>query len=700
MTACRHHFGAIAALIAGGCVLWSSMAGAETLPATDKYDTTHSLVGSYLAGRFARAQNDKDEAAEFYKDALIHDPKNSKLLEQAFYNEASRGQWDAAFSLAERLVAVRSKARFARLALALRAFKKKDYSAARVQLDKARGGPIGSLTTSLALAWLDMARGDARRALRHLDKPRQARWAQFFLVFHKALIADLADRTRLATSAFEDAMQRDTRSLRTALAFARHSAHAGNRRSAFKTVGDYLDKSQGDGHPLLRALKDELFVQDDVALLVPNVSSGMAEVFYGLGEALNNEGAIEYGVIYLQMALYLDDDHEFALAALASAYENSKQYQRAIDVYNRIPASSPLSTPIAIRRAFNLNSLDKPEKAQRILEGLLSSLPSAPDQKARDEDLKFMFSLPEDKTLKRGADGPVVSGVQKRLAKLGYTVDSDGTYGDTTRDAVKAFQAWAGLKVDGVVGGQTLEALALNRPSRETEVSGETTQTLPLTLSDRLEILDSIGNILRSRKKYAEAIPFYDRAIRLIEKPTRTHWGYYYARGTSYERIKNWPAAEVDLKKALSLFPNQPLILNYLGYSWIDQGIKLDQGMAYIEKAVALKPDDGFIVDSLGWAHYKQGSYDKAVRYLERAVELRPEDPVLNDHLGDALWRTGREREARFQWDQALSLNPEPADKIKIERKLDNGLVAAEPLAVGAATQARTTASTPDRIQN
>ena len=116
------------------------------------------------------------------------------------------------------------------------------------------------------------------------------------------------------------------------------------------------------------------------------------------------------------------------------------------------------------------------------------------------------------------------------------------------------------------------------------------------------------------------------------------------------------------------------MVLNYLGYSWIDQNRNLKQGLALIEKAVKQKPDDGYIVDSLGWAHYRMGNYKEAVKHLERAVELRPEDPVLNDHLGDAYWRVRREREARFQWDQALTLKPEPEDADKIKKKLQKGL--------------------------
>jgi len=128
------------------------------------------------------------------------------------------------------------------------------------------------------------------------------------------------------------------------------------------------------------------------------------------------------------------------------------------------------------------------------------------------------------------------------------------------------------------------------------------------------------------------------------------------------------------MKKALELYPDQPLVLNYLGYSWVDQGVHLDEGMDMIRRAVEQRPDDGYIVDSLGWAYYRTANYDEAVKNLERAVELKPEDPTINDHLGDAYWRVGRTLEAHFQWSHAKDLNPEPEDLPKIEAKLKGGL--------------------------
>ena len=189
-----------------------------------------------------------------------------------------------------------------------------------------------------------------------------------------------------------------------------------------------------------------------------------------------------------------------------------------------------------------------------------------------------------------------------------------------------------------------------------------------------LEAIMALGNVLRGRKQFAECADVYSKGIETIAKPEKSNWVIYYFRGICYERAKQWPNAEADLKKALELFPEQPHVLNYLGYSWIDQGVNLDDGMRMIKRAVEQRADDGYIVDSLGWAHYRLGNVEEAVKQLERAVELKPEDPTINDHLGDAYWRVGRMLEARFQWSHARDLKPEPDDLVKIEEKLKFGL--------------------------
>jgi len=191
---------------------------------------------------------------------------------------------------------------------------------------------------------------------------------------------------------------------------------------------------------------------------------------------------------------------------------------------------------------------------------------------------------------------------------------------------------------------------------------------------DEPRLLQAIGNILRDQEAYAQAADYYARAIDIIGEPAPEHWMYYYARGICFERMKEWDKAEGDLEKALELNPDQASVMNYLGYSWVDQNMHLEKAMDLIREAVSREPNNGYYVDSLGWAHYKLGQFDRAVKHLEKAVELRPEDPILNDHLGDAYWKVGRKREARFQWSHALSLDPEPEDRKEILEKLADGL--------------------------
>jgi tetratricopeptide (TPR) repeat protein len=190
-----------------------------------------------------------------------------------------------------------------------------------------------------------------------------------------------------------------------------------------------------------------------------------------------------------------------------------------------------------------------------------------------------------------------------------------------------------------------------------------------------LEAIMALGNIERGRKKFADCAQTYSKGIEALpQNNDKANSVYYYYRGICEERTKQWSKAEADMRKALELQPEQPHVLNYLGYSWIDQGINLDEAMKMIKRAVEQRPDDGYIVDSLGWAYFRIGNYDEAVKSLERAIDLKPEDPTINDHLGDAYWRVGRTLEAKFQWAHARDLKPEPEDLLKIEAKLQNGL--------------------------
>jgi Flp pilus assembly protein TadD len=220
-------------------------------------------------------------------------------------------------------------------------------------------------------------------------------------------------------------------------------------------------------------------------------------------------------------------------------------------------------------------------------------------------------------------------------------------------------------------------ASALDRIDR-TDEAVERLREMAEERSGRIEALVTLADILRGRERYQEAAEAYDGVFERISELEERHWSLLYARGIALERSRQWSRAEADFLRALELKPDQPLVLNYLGYSWVEQGDNLERALGMIEKAVELRPNDGYIVDSLGWVYYRMGSYVEAVEQLERAVELRPEDPTINDHLGDAYWRVRRFNEARFQWQRALSFTPDEELVPAIEAKLKLGLTPPE----------------------
>lgn len=555
-----------AGLIAIATLAIISVAALSSASAKDqdglKADGT--LLGNYLAGRFARGQRDTRVAVRFYQNALQKDPANKIILEQAFLLAATAGDWSRAEELAEQVILREPSHRIARLFLGIKAVRSGDYDKAHLQFTSAGKGPIAELTITLLRAWTYAAGNKTEDALKLLKPTGQAQWTKFYKKYHRALIADLGSNTKTALKEYRGIFKNDPKTLRVALAYARHAASSRKSKLAKRVLAQHL--SQARPHPEAKALLDLLNSGKTPGLLVANAEHGLAEVFFGLGDALTSEGGIDIGTIYLQFALLLKPDFPLAYASLANVHEQNKKYQLAIETYDRIPEASPIWRRVQIRKAFDLNSMDKDDEARTLLVGLLENHPQ------------------------------------------------------------------------------------------------------------EIQILDALGSILRARKNYKEAVEFYSRAIALLKKPEKRDWSYYYARGVCYERLNLWDNAETDLEKALELDPDQPLALNYLGYTWVDQNRRLKRAMAFIRKAVKLKPEDGYFVDSLGWAHYRLGQHSLAVKHLEKATELRPDDPTINDHLGDAYWRAGRILEANFQWKQALTLMPEPADAETIAKKLKDGL--------------------------
>lgn len=425
-------------------------------------------------------------------------------------------------------------------------------------------------------------------------------------------------------------------------------------------------------------------VLDLVAPLLSGwAATGAGDVSKAIEEAKRVKGEEWYEAFKnfsLGLMLDLAGQPDAAIDRLKAAYEADPAPVRVAEAYARMLARA-----------------NRAEEALKIVDGYLARAPRQP----------IMVELRDAITKKRQIDRAVVSvqqgaadtliaiavplgrqgGQEFALSFLQLALGLDPTNGpalvaiaDTFSDmgqpqnaakALAAIPATSPLKRNAEISlGLTLDQL-----DKTDEGIAHLNAILKANPSD-FEALITLGSILQNRKRFSEAAEVYNKAVALVDVPNRNHWSLFYYRGIAFERTKQWDKAEKDFRKALELFPDQPDVLNYLGYSWIDQGKNLEEGLAMIRKAVEQKPDSGYIVDSLGWAYYRLKNFPEAVKHLERAVELRPSDAVINDHLGDAYWMVGRKLEATFQWRHALDAKPEPEpdQKILIERKLKEGL--------------------------
>lgn len=236
---------------------------------------------------------------------------------------------------------------------------------------------------------------------------------------------------------------------------------------------------------------------------------------------------------------------------------------------------------------------------------------------------------------------------------------------------------------DAIPANSAMKPMAVVRVAQNLDATGDRTEALRrlnnivATRPDDLDAVSVLGDLLRYDEDYLAAAEAYTKALEITGGESPADWRFYYVRGIAYERAKEWPRAEADFLKALELNPDQPQVLNYLGYSWIDQDMHLVRALEMIEKAVAAQPQDGYIIDSLGWAFYKLDRMEEAVETLERAVMLLPNDPEINDHLGDAYWKVGRKLEARFQWNIARSVDETGNVAERVGPKLAEGLAPA-----------------------
>lgn len=577
----------VAAGLAAGVSL--SSAFAATGP-EEQAAKVSSLSGAYLAARIADSDNDLPAAIAYYRRAMVFDPDNQGVQQSLMLGLISQGDFDEALPLAEKLKEAPEVERFSRVALAVDAFRKKDFSNAEYLLKLALGSDLDRLITGIMTGWAKQGGGDSAGALAAIDALEGPEWYELFLSYHRALIAEQAGNDSVARKAYDETAENLSAGgaapetyLRALEAYAGYLVRKDDRKGALAV----LDKADefAPGRLTVQVLRNQIDKGAKAPAIVANAQEGAAEILLNLATALNRSGGESFVRLYLQYANALRPRSDAILIQLAGVAEQQRDAETAIAEYEKIPDSSPMKAVAELQLGLNLADLERYDEA---IEHLKSSLAEDPDD-------------------------------------------------------MRAYQA--------------------------------------------------LGGVYARQENYRAAADLFDVAVSRIDEPERTDWNVFYQRGIAYERLKEWDKAEPNFRKALELFPDQPQVLNYLGYSWVDMNINLEEGLDLIRRAVELRPSDGYIVDSLGWAYYKLGRFDEAVSELQRAVGLMPADPVLNDHLGDAYWRVGRKLEATFQWRHTLQLEPDDKVKADAENKLKQGLGPVEERAASETVEAPETAA-------
>ena len=533
--------------------LTTALAAALTLPAKAED------AGGYLAARSAIFASDFAEAAQYYARALVRDPSNVSLLENAATAYLGLGDLDRAAPIARRLIQSGAESQLSGLILFGDAARNGNWNTIGPDLDA--GLTVGPLFDGLARAWALVGDGRMTDAIAAFDEVGNSQGVEAFGLYHKALaLASVGD--------FEGAAEI-------------FSGETGNTiRLTRRGLIAYVEVPLFPGYMFVRTNLDP-YLEDVVRRLeadevlpfttVRSAQDGMAEIYYSIASALQGEAQQAYTLLYSRMAVALRPDHIDALLMTAELLEDLERYDLATEVYDTVPRDDPSFHAAELGRAEALRRSGREDAAIEVLRQL-------------------------------------------------------------------------------------------------TESHGE----LPL-------IHVTLGDTLRGMERFEESIKPYNDALALIETPEEQHWIVYFARGISHERTGQWDKAEADFRKALELRPEQPQVMNYLGYSFLEMQTNYEEALDLIERAVALRPDSGYIIDSLGWGLYRLGRYEEAVVHMEKAVELMPIDPVVNDHLGDVYWAVGRKREAEFQWHRALSfIDHEDAsgdiDPDRVRRKLEVGL--------------------------
>ena len=417
--------------------------------------------------------------------------------------------------------------------------------------------------------------------------------------------------------------------------------------------------------PMLKAwlLAGQKKYDDALKILDQKTKNKGLEALFGIHGALISELAgrdEDAKARYIKTAALRKNANLRISILFGNFYERIGQPEKAKEIYDRYKKRRPATTMLdsAYRR---LTTGDKP----------------GPNNKtARDGVAEALFSL----GFAIQNQNPFQTVIFSRLAvylRPGFTIASlllaeslDGN--DRLEDANKVYLK---ISTDPAFAWTARLRIASNLDRLgDTDDAIRELKAMSLENQTRTDALIRMGTIKQRHKRYRDSSKSYDEAKARIPELKPQHWRLLYSTGISYERLKEWPKAEKNFLKALELQPGQPNVLNYLGYSWVEQGLHLDRAQAMIRTAVKKRPRDGYIIDSLGWVLYRLGKMKEAVKQMERAVQLRPEDPTINDHLGDVYWAVGRKNEATFQWNRALTLEPEKDQIPKIKLKLKEGL--------------------------
>lgn len=521
------------------------------------------IAGSYLAARIAAGDNDYRAAAQYFSAALVRDPGNVSLMENAMLSQIGLGDIDAAAPIAARLVASGQANQIARIVQLAVDIRNRDHAAAQAALGGTEG--IGPLIDGLVSAWLELAQGRFSEAQEAFDSIAAGPGLEAFALYHKALalasVGDFEGADAIFSGTADGPLPVTRRGvIAHAQILSQLERNAAARDLIAQTFG-------ADADPEFAALTRRLEAGETLDYdVVRTADEGLAEVFFTVAGVLNGESPDGFTLVFARVADYLRPGDVDGLLLIAGILESQGQYGLATEVYERVPTDHPSFHAAEIGRA----------------------------------------------------------------------------------DALAA--------------------------SGRTEAAIEALQQLARSQGDIPAVHQALGDMLRRESRFDEAARAYGRAIDLLGTPQVAHWPIYYTRGITHEREGRWDEAEADFRQALALQPEQPQVLNYLGYSFVDKGENLVEALDMIERAVAARPDDGYITDSLAWAFYKLGRYDEAVEPMERAAELVPTDPIITDHLGDVYWAVGRKLEAQFQWRRALSFEPEEKEAQRIRRKLEVGL--------------------------